>query len=228
MPSESGQALLFDIDGTLADTDALHIQAFNHIFGPRGHVFDRARASLELLGFSNAALAERFLPDEPPERRVAIMGEKEAAFRDLALGQIHPLPGLLSLLAMADLAGTPVVAVTNAPRANAEMMLAGLAITDRFKAVIIGDELAYGKPHPLPYLEGLRAVGADPQLSLAFEDSRSGVQAGVAAGIATIGIRTSLRHADLIAAGAVMTADHFDDPELIEYVATMMGFHSRS
>src|ERR1700760_3706069 len=134
MQSRSTQALLFDIDGTLTDTDALHIQAFNHILGPHGHIFDRARAAKELLGFSNAALAERFLPDEPPERRVAIMAEKEAAFRERALGQIHPLRGLLALLALADRAGTPVVAVTNAPRANADMILAGLEIVDRFKA----------------------------------------------------------------------------------------------
>src|SRR5712664_1036793 len=78
MPGEVGKALLFDIDGTLADTDALHMQAFNQIFGPRGHVFDRARASKELQGFSNASIAERFLADEPLERQAAIMAEKEA------------------------------------------------------------------------------------------------------------------------------------------------------
>ena len=224
MPSKSGRALLFDIDGTLADTDALHIQAFNHVFGPYGHVFDRARASKELLGFSNTALAARFLPDETLERRAAIMAEKEAAFRELAPGQIHPLSGLLALFALADRAGTPIVAVTNAPRENADMMLSALEIADRFAAVIIGDELAHGKPHPLPYLEGLRAVGAVPELSVAFEDSRSGIRAAVAAGIATIGIRTSLAHADMIAEGAVMTSDHFDDPDLIRYVATAMGW----
>ena len=45
----SAKALLFDIDGTLADTDALHLQAFNQVFGPRGHIFDRARGSKELM-----------------------------------------------------------------------------------------------------------------------------------------------------------------------------------
>jgi phosphoglycolate phosphatase len=224
MTFKSGRALLFDIDGTLADTDALHVQAFNQIFGPYGHIFDRARAAKELLGFSNTALAARFLPDESLERRAAIMADKEAAFRELAPGQLHPLRGLLALLALADRAGTPIVAVTNAPRLNADMTLSALEITGRFKAVIIGDELAHGKPHPLPYLEGLRAVGALPESSVAFEDSRSGVQSAVAAGIAAIGIRTSLGHADLMAEGAVMTADHFDDPELISYVTTAMGW----
>jgi HAD superfamily hydrolase (TIGR01509 family) len=220
----SGKALLFDIDGTLADTDALHMQAFNQIFGPRGHFFDRARASMELQGFSNASIGERFLPDEPPERQAAIMAEKEAAFRELASGQIRPLPGLMTLLALADRADIPMVAVTNAPRVNAEMMLSGLGIVDRFKAVVIGDELPHGKPHPMPYLEGLRAVGAAPGQSLAFEDSRSGIQSAAAAGIATIGIRTSLGHADMVAAGAVMTADTFDDPQLMQRIAMAMGW----
>ena len=218
----SAKALLFDIDGTLADTDALHLAAFNQIFGPRGHVFDRARASKELMGFSNASIGERFLPDEPPERRLVIMSQKEAAFRSLVAGKIKPLSGLMPLLARADQAGVPMVAVTNAPRLNAEMLLAGLGITERFKAIVIGDELAHGKPHPMPYLKGLRAVNAAPHLSLAFEDSRSGIQSASAAGIATIGIRTSLGHADMIEAGALTTAESFDDPILIDLVAATM------
>jgi phosphoglycolate phosphatase len=222
--SGSGRALLFDIDGTLADTDALHLEAFNQVFAPHGHVFDRARASKELMGFSNISISERFLPGHPPERQAAIMGQKEEAFRKLASGQMKPVAGLVKLLAMADSAGVPMVAVTNAPRPNAEMMLAGLKIMHRFKAVIIGDELAHGKPHPLPYLEGLRAAGAAPGHSLAFEDSRSGVQAASAAGIATVGMRTSLGHEDLIAAGAVATAASFDDPELLSLVTLKMDW----
>jgi len=89
---------------------------------------------------------------------------------------------------------------------------------------VIGDELAHGKPHPMPYLEGLRAVSAAADLSLAFEDSRSGIQSASAAGIATIGIRTSLSHDDMVAAGAVMTASAFDDLELVKLVGTAMNW----
>ena len=220
----SGRALLFDIDGTLADTDALHLEAFNRILGPRGHSFDHARFSKELQGFSNASISARFLTGEPPQRQAAIMDAKEATFRELVAGQIQPVPGLMTLLGLADRTGVPMVAVTNAPRLNAEMLLTGLGIMDRFKALVIGDELAHGKPHPMPYLEGLRAVNATPALSVAFEDSRSGVQSAAAAGIATIGMRTSLAHADLVAAGAVMTAKSFEDPELVRIVGAAMNW----
>ena len=61
---ETRRALLFDIDGTLANTDPLHLKAFNQVLGPRGHVFDHARFSRELQGFANVSIGERFLPDE--------------------------------------------------------------------------------------------------------------------------------------------------------------------
>jgi phosphoglycolate phosphatase len=224
MPPRPEKALLFDIDGTLADTDALHLEAFKLVLGPRGHVFDHGRFSIELQGFSNASIIERFLANEPPDRQVAIMEEKETAFRKLVSGRIKPTPGLMTLLALADQASIAMVAVTNAPRLNAEMLLSGLGIMHRFKAVVIGDELPHGKPHPLPYLEGLRAVNAAPNLAVAFEDSRSGIKSASAAGIATIGIRTSLSHADMIEAGALMTAKTFDDPELIKLVSATMNW----
>ena len=186
--------------------------------------FDHARFTRELQGFSNASIGARFLAGEPPARQAAIIGEKEAAFRKLIAGKIQPVPGLMPLLALADRAGIPMVAVTNAPRLNAEMLLSGLGIMHRFTALVIGDELAHGKPHPMPYLEGLRAANAAANLSLAFEDSRSGVQSASAAGIATIGIRTSLGHADMVAAGAAMTAKTFDDPELVKLVGTTMNW----
>ena len=222
MIEAKGRALLFDIDGTLADTDALHREAFERVFGPRGHVVDDARFKKELQGFSNASIGERFLPMETLESRAAIMNEKEGIFRDLVAGRIEPLRGLMALLDQADAAGIPMVAVTNAPRLNAELLLSGLGITNRFKAIVIGDELPHGKPHPLPYQEGLRFVGAKAQTSIAFEDYRSGVQSAAAAGIPTIGMRTTLGHADLVAAGAITSASAYDDPDLLARVAAAM------
>ena len=88
------------------------------------------------------------------------MAQKEEAFRKLASGQIKPLAGLMKLLALADRADVPMVAVTNAPRLNAEMMLSGLGIMQRFKAVIIGDELRPSCPShsriPAPAFNPLR------------------------------------------------------------------------
>lgn len=219
MIPKPGAALLFDIDGTLADTDPLHLEAFNRTFAPYGHHFDKARFSLELQGLANEAIARRFVPHLPPDEQMAVMLDKEALFRDLARTEIHAVPGLFELLDLADAAGLPMAAVTNAPRANARLILDGLGIAHRFRALVIGEELAHGKPHPLPYLEGLRLLGADAAMSVAFEDSRTGIASATGAAIATIGMRTSLGPDDMLAAGAVLSADGYDDPELLAFIA---------
>ena len=223
MIPQPGAALLFDIDGTLADTDPLHLEAFNQTFAPFGHHFDKARFALELQGKANEAIAARFVPHLPPQEQMAVMDRKEALFRDLARTQIHAVPGLFDLLDTADLWAIPMAAVTNAPRPNAELILHGLGIYNRFKAIVIGAELAHGKPHPLPYLEGLRLLDADAAYSLAFEDSRTGIASATAAGLATIGIRTSLAPADMQAAGAVISADGYDDPAVLALIEQRLG-----
>lgn len=214
-----GAALLFDIDGTLADTDPLHLQAFNELFEPHGHSFDKLRFARELQGLANADIARRLVPHLSPEEGMAMLSGKEARFRELARNDTHAVPGLFELLDLADAAGLPMAAVTNAPRANADLILDGLGIRHRFGALVIAGELAHGKPHPLPYLEGLRLLGARAEVSVAFEDSRTGIASATAAGVATIGIRTSLAHDDLVAAGASLSAEGYDEPELLAFIA---------
>jgi len=220
---QTGAALLFDIDGTLVDTDRLHLEAFNRTFAPLGHHFDAARFKAELQGFSMTSIMDRFLSSEPPARRRAIMHEKEATFRALADMGLEPMPGLIALLDRADAAGLPLAAVTNAPRANADLLLGSLGIRHRFKAVVLGDELPHGKPHPLPYLEALRALGAKAELSVAFEDSTSGVTSASAAGLITVGIMTSLTEQELRAAGASVTAADYRDPALLVLIADVVA-----
>lgn len=143
-----GAALLFDIDGTLADTDAFHIEATNRVFGRFGHVFDRARYNAEIQGFTMDDITRRLLPAESTGRRHELMAEKEVIFRALARSEIAPVAGLMALLNRADVLGIPMVAVTNAPRLNAEMILGGLGITHRFRTVISGEELPEGEASP--------------------------------------------------------------------------------
>jgi HAD superfamily hydrolase (TIGR01509 family) len=222
MTPKPGAALLFDIDGTLADTDALHLQAFNTVFAPFGRLFSRDQYMLEIQGFSNAAISARFLPEETLERRVELINAKESTFRALAGRGLEPMPGLFDLLDFAERHGIRKAAVTNAPRANASLIINGLGIAHRFETIIIGEELAHGKPHPLPYLEGLRALGADASSSLAFEDSRSGVRSATAAGIATVGITSSLAAAELIEAGAVDAIAGFSDPAVMHWISARL------
>ena len=214
MIPKPGAALLFDIDGTLADTDPVHLAAFNQAFAPFGHHMDKARFVRELQGRANEDIAASFLPHLPHDEGMAVMAAKEALFRDIAATELHAVGGLFEL---------PMAAVTNAPRPNADLILNGLGIADRFKAIVIGDELPHSKPHPFPYLEALRLLGADPATSLAFEDSRTGIASATAAGLTTIGIRTSLLDPDMIAAGATISATGYDDPSVLALIKQRMA-----
>ena len=218
MTIKPGAALLFDIDGTLVHSDPLHLLAFNQVLQPHGESFDHARFASELQGMANVAIGARLLSGLSITEREAVLNQKEQAFRDLAAAGVDPLPGLLDLLAWADEAGVPVVAVTNAPRANAELLLGGIGLIERFSRLVIGEELAHGKPHPLPYLEGLRLTGGDPANSVAFEDSRTGIASATAAGIATVGMMTGLTAPQLLEAGASLAAPDYADPSLLAFV----------
>lgn len=218
-----GAGLLFDIDGTLVESDPLHLEAFNRAFAPYGHHFDRERFGRELQGLANEAIGAQFLPYKTPERQWEIMMEKEALFRSLAAEGVEPVHGLFDLLDWADAVGLPAVAVTNAPRDNAEQLLDSIGARHRFKGLVIGDELEHGKPHPLPYLEGLRILGADGHNCVAFEDSRTGLKSATSAGIATIGMATGLEPAQLLEAGATLAARDYTDRQMLDFIAERVG-----
>ncbi|HXT08284.1 MAG TPA: HAD-IA family hydrolase [Roseiarcus sp.] len=212
------QALLFDLDGTLVDSDPDHLAAFQAVFAPYGIALDRALYATHIMGASNAMIGERFLAHLPVEERKAVFEAKEAAYRD-GLGALAATPGAAELLAYAGARGLPCAVVTNAPRANAEKVLAAIGLAELFPILVIGGELARAKPDPLPYLTGLERTGAAAARSMAFEDSLSGVQAAVAAGLAVVGITTGLPAERLLEAGAVIAAQDFRDPRIYALIA---------
>lgn len=218
-----GCGLLFDIDGTLADTDRLHMQAFNAIMARFGIRFDHAEYKAKVMGRTNEAIFADLLPGRPFDFQMEIARAKEAAFRALAADRLEPTPGLLRILRWAEENGVPCACVTNAPRLNAELILGALGLERRFAAVVLADDLAHGKPHPLPYLAGAERIGVPPGRCVAFEDSRSGVTSASTAGATTIGIMSGLSEPELIAAGACCAVRDFRDPRVLQLIRRTLG-----
>jgi len=202
--------LLFDLDGTLTDTDALHFRAYQTLLASFGRTITHELYKQKIMGLANEAIMASLFPSESVQRHRAIAEEKERLFRSFA-ERMQPLAGLIELLAFADRHGVKMAVVTNAPRLNAEMMLNALGLSKRFPVLVIGDELARGKPDPLPYLTALERLDARADRALAFEDSRSGVQAASGAGVETIGITTGIDAATLRASGAAAAISDFTD-----------------
>jgi HAD superfamily hydrolase (TIGR01509 family) len=210
-------SLLFDLDGTIVETDHLHFEAFKSVFTPYGVAVDWDLYTARVIGKNNPEIAAEFLPHVPAAEHAGIMDRKEAAYRE-RLHEIEAASGLLALLDWADAKRVPCAVVTNAPRANADAVLALLDIRRRFKVVVIGPELRDAKPHPLPYLTALDALGAEASRSVAFEDSRAGIASAVAAGLVVAGLTTSLAAPVLATAGAAVTAPDFRDAALLTLV----------
>lgn len=206
--------LLFDLDGTMADTDTLHFEAFNLLLGEFGRSLTLDAYKMTVMGAANARIMRTLFPELDSGRHAELADRKEVLFRSRS-GHLEPLEGLRDLLAEADQHRLPVGVVTNAPRANAEHVLRVLGFDHLLATVVVGEEIARSKPDPLPYLTGLARLGRAAGQAIAFEDSTAGITASSAAGIYTVAIRTTLDDAALVAAGADMTVDDYRDPALL-------------
>lgn len=216
-------ALLFDLDGTLTDTDTLHLQAFRKLLHDHdGRELTQEQFNTQISGRSNALLFADLFPELDAVRRQALAEHKEALFRELS-PLLEPLPGLLRLLDHAERHGIGKCVVTNAPRLNAEHMLTAMGVAERFAHVLVSDELARPKPDPLPYLTGLQRLEANAGDALAFEDSLPGVKAAADAGIFTVGLATTQSAERLQEAGAQLVIDDYDDPRLWTLIERMQA-----
>jgi HAD superfamily hydrolase (TIGR01509 family) len=215
-------ALLFDLDGTLVDTDALHLTAFQNVFARHGVALSKEQYVEGIMGASNSLIAARFLPHLSLAEQEAAVADKEAAYRD-TVGALAPAAGALALLDFADVHGIKCAVVTNAPRANADLLLNALGLAERLPIQIIGPELARAKPDPTPYLAALQETGADAAHSIAFEDSLSGLRAAVGAGLTVVGMTTALEEAALKRAGATIAVADFTDPRIVELIRRKMA-----
>lgn len=207
------RAVLFDLDGTLAETDSLHLPTWVDALLPHGIEVDEAFYRENISGRTNAEIVEDLLPDISAQAGRDIVETKEASFRERA-GELEPLPGLLDFLESVKERGTKTGLVTNAPRANVVAVLRALRLEDFFDAVVTSEEVRVGKPDPDPYRTALERLGADPAGTLTFEDSVSGIASAVGAGIPTVGIASTQKPDRLREAGAFMVSEDFTDPNL--------------
>jgi HAD superfamily hydrolase (TIGR01509 family) len=207
------RALLFDLDGTLAETDSLHLPTWVDVLEPYGIQVDEEFYRESISGRNTSEIVGDLLPKLSDEENRSVGDAKEARFRERAT-ELESLPGLVDFVELGRERGMSIVLVTNAPEENVQAILLALELNDFFDAVVLADEVEAVKPDPAPYKAALERVGVAAQEALAFEDSVSGISSSVAAGIPTVGITSSQVPEKLREAGAFMTVDDFTDPRL--------------
>jgi HAD superfamily hydrolase (TIGR01509 family) len=213
------RALLFDLDGTLADTDSVHLPTWVDVLEPYGVEVDEAFYKESISGRTTGEIIRALLPDLTDEENRSVGDAKEANFRERA-SDLKPLPGLVEFVERGREMGMWIALVTNAPVENVEAILPALELRDLFDVVVLADEVEAVKPDPAPYRAALEKTGVPPGEALAFEDSVSGISSSFATGIPTVGITSSQAPERLLRAGAFMTADDFTDPQLLALIET--------
>ncbi|XP_057475553.1 haloacid dehalogenase-like hydrolase domain-containing protein Sgpp [Actinidia eriantha] len=211
------EAILFDVDGTLCDTDPIHHHAFREMLqeiGFNGGVPITEEFFVEnIAGRHNDDIATRLFPEDR-ERGLKFCDDKEAMFRRLAKEELKPIDGLYKLKKWIEDRGLKRAAVTNAPKENAELMISTLGLSDFFDVVILGSDCEHAKPSPDPYMKALEVLKVSKDHTFVFEDSVSGITAGVAAGMPVVGLKTRNPEHLLMKAKPTFLIKDYADPKL--------------
>lgn len=189
MAADLPDAVVFDNDGLLLDTESVWTRAEEDLFARRGTAFTPAD-KLELVGTS-AEIAAGIL-----ERRLGEPGRGEELIEELNVLVVAELEhgveamiGARELLERLRKRGTPIGLVSNSPLRFVQRSIEIVGFEEHFDVILSAHEVAAPKPAPDPYLEACRRLGVEPGPSVvALEDSPTGVAAARAAGLTVIGI----------------------------------------
>lgn len=207
------KALLFDLDGTLAETDSLHFPIWAELLEPYGIHVDWEFYQRRISGRLNPDILADLLPCVPEPEGHRLLQHKEGEFRRRAV-ELTPLPGLMQVLKESERLGLLTGLVTNAPEENTRAVTGAMGLGEFFDAEVLAGELPVGKPNPLAYSTALQRLGVSAADAFAFEDSSSGVASAAGASIFTIGIASTHDPDVLLASGASRVYPDFEDPEL--------------
>ncbi len=180
-------AVLWDMDGTLVDTEPYWIEAEHAIVAEHGGTWNDEFAH-QLVG-NDLMVSAQFIRDHSP-----ITWEPERIVEELLERVVLQVrehvpwrPGARELLTDLRAAGVPNALVTMSWRSLADAVVSALP-DGAFDVVVTGDEVEHGKPHPEPYHVAARLLGVDPARCVAIEDSPTGVRSAVAAGVPTLAV----------------------------------------
>lgn len=212
------QAIIFDFDGVIVDSEPAHFAAFVEVFEPLGVTFDFDAYQREIIGFDDrdamAYLFEHKLgqPDSDERRRqIADLCEtkQQVYLRLVAQGQMQAIPGTLDFLD-AVREQLPVAIASGATRADIDAVLTALGRADQFPVIVTTDDVEASKPHPASYAKAFDQLATitgrdlDPGHCLAIEDSVAGLESAKGAGLRTLALKTTHPTAQLSIADKVV------------------------
>lgn len=182
------RAVVFDLDGTMLNTEDIFEVAGQQLMSRRGLVMTdeirRAMLGRRPVEAFNALKSLVNLP-EPIED---LMRETKELFRALAEHSVAAMPGLHEVLQLTDQAQLPRAVATSSPQNYMQWLLQRTGLADRFVFTLAAEDVTHGKPHPEIYLTAASRLQIEPAQMLVLEDSETGTRAAAAAGAVVVSV----------------------------------------
>jgi beta-phosphoglucomutase len=212
------QAIVFDFDGVLADSEPLHLRSYQEVLAPLGVTLTRDEYYADLLGFDDEGVFKRLAEAHgwPMDKRrlAALIEEKGRVFDEIiASGDVLYPASAACVERMA--ARFPLGIASGALRYEIEAILRAGRLDRHFRFIVASGDTPESKPSPDPYRRAAELHGVPPASCVAVEDSRWGVESAKAAGLLCIAITNTYPREQLMMADRVV--DSLDDvtPEFV-------------
>lgn len=206
-------AVLWDMDGTLVDSEEYHWRAWRDTMAAEGVAITREQF-LATFGQRNDSIIPQLLGAEATRERVQRIGDaKEARYRRLVRsGGLSPSPGAAEWVRRLKEEGWLEAIASSAPRRNVEVVLEVLGFADYFQAIVSAEDVERGKPDPQIFLLAASRLGVPPSRCIVVEDAAAGIEAARRAGMRNIGLgrRGASLGADVVVSSlSALPADAF-------------------
>jgi HAD superfamily hydrolase (TIGR01509 family) len=181
--------VLWDLDGTLADSREYHWRAWKEAMGAEGLPLTEAQF-LASFGQRNDAILGAWLGKGGDPARIRRIGEaKEAFYRDLVREEgITPLPGAAEWVRSLHADGWRQAIASSAPRLNVEVMHEALGLAGLIETLVAAEDVSEGKPDPEVFLRAAHRLAVPPERCVVVEDAEAGIEAARRGGMASVGV----------------------------------------
>lgn len=213
------KAVIFDFDGTLMDSEVVHLQLYQALAQQLGLTLTTQTYHEQLIGQTDEAIIGKWAEQlgREAEKGVFLAGKQQQFYARLSAGQIPPIDGAVAFVQRLSQQGYHLAVGTSAISSEVMMGLQGLGLTAYFETVVSADMVTAGKPAPDIYLKVLERLNLSAKDCLVFEDSIAGVRAAERAGIPVIGVGSN-HPQHLLHAGAMAVIPNFLDKRIIEWL----------
>lgn len=213
MPREKLQAVVFDLDGLMFNTEELYQQVGTELLRRRGKPFTPDLLD-QMMGRPGSVSLQIMIDWHGLTCTVAdLVRETDEIFPAILDRELAPMPGLLLLLDALERAGIPKAIATSSRRSFVDQVLPRFSLDPRFQFVLTSENVVQGKPHPEIYCTAAARLGLSPAATMVLEDSQNGCRAAVAAGAFAVAVPGGHSHSHDFA-GAQFIAESLADPRI--------------